>query len=147
MRALFVDDEPRVPEATERTPFTLDLDWQIHFADSGEAALAALETARFDVIVSDMRMSGMDGAALLAEASEKHPHVARIGALEIGAFDAVGKSGLPSRAPLRNAHERLGLPQIVWLASFLVYGEHPDPEYVNRVGAEELLPEFKGLMA
>ena len=78
MRVLFVDDEPRVLEAIERTLFQLDLDWDVHFAEGGPAALLELEQARFDVIVSDMRMPGMDGAALLTHVCEKYPHVARI---------------------------------------------------------------------
>jgi HD-like signal output (HDOD) protein len=78
MRVLFVDDEPRVLEAIERTLFQLDLDWDVHFAEGGPAALLVLEQARFDVIVSDMRMPGMDGAALLTHVCEKYPHVARI---------------------------------------------------------------------
>ncbi len=74
---------------------------------------------------------------------------------EVGAF-LLGLWGLPFRiveavanhhAPRRNAHDRLGLPQIVWLASCLVYGEEPDPEYLERIGANELLPKFKGMMA
>jgi len=365
MRVLFVDDEPRVLEAIERTLFQLDLDWEVSFAEGGSAALAALGKAHFDVVVSDMRMPGMDGAALLGEVCAKYPHMARIVlsgqtdeaaafrvvkvahqflakpcssetlqqvigrtqelrnwlseerlqavvgrldrlpstprlftdlsralddelasadtvaaivrqdpamsskvlqivnsslfssgaavsdvraavlrlgmktirnlALGIGAFDSVGKMstqsktsidelqkrslaiaqlssriaqgredtdaafmaglvsdvgqlilgstpagegpdnsqsdaithaevgafllglwGLPFRiveavanhhAPQRNAHDKLGLPQIVWLASCLVYGEEPDPEYVKRIGAEQLLPKFKGMMA
>ena len=367
MKVLFVDDEPRVLEAIERTLFQLDVDWEVSFAEGGPAALLELEQARYDVIVSDMRMPGMDGATLLALVCEKHPYVARIVlsgqtdeaaafrvvhvahqflakpcssdtlrqviertrelrgwlseerlqaavgridslpstprlfsalskalddetasadtvaaivredpamsskvlqvvnssffssgssvsdvraavmrlgmktirnlALGIGAFDSVGKSngrssaavdelqkrslaiaqlasriaqgrddtdaafmaglvcdvgelilvdpdssspieraqtqadavthaevgafllglwGLPFRiveavanhhAPLRNAHDRLGLPQIVWLAACLVQGVDPDPEYLTRVGADALLPKFKGMMA
>jgi HD-like signal output (HDOD) protein len=363
VRVLFVDDEPRVLEAIERTLFQLDVDWEVSFAEGGAAALLELEQAHFDVVVSDMRMPGMDGAALLTQVCEKYPHVARIVlsgqtdeaaafrvvqvahqflakpcgsetlkqviertrelrnwlseerlqaavgrldrlpstprlfselsqalndesasadsvaaivrqdpamsskvlqvvnssffssgaavsdvraavlrlgmktirnlALGIGAFDSVGKMskqsagavdalqqrslsiaqlasriaqgrddtdaafmaglvcdvgelvlaasppateepvptdsvthaevgafllglwGLPFRiveavanhhAPLRNAHDRLGLPQIVWLAACLVYGEEPDPEYVRRIGAEALLPKFKGML-
>ena len=362
MRVLFVDDEPRVLEAIERTLFQLDVDWEVSFAEGGPAALEELEKAHFDVVVSDMRMPGMDGAALLGEVCTKYPHVARIVlsgqtdeaaafrvvkvahqflakpcssetlqqvigrtqelrnwlseerlqavvgrldrlpstprlfsdlsralddesasadtvaaivrqdpamsskvlqivnsslfssgaavsdvraavlrlgmktirnlALGIGAFDSVGKTstfsktsidelqtrslaiaqlssriaqgredtdaafmaglvcdvgqlilasspgaedtqadaithaevgafllglwGLPFRiveavanhhAPERNAHDKLGLPQIVWLASCLVYGEEPDAEYLKRIGADELLPKFKGMKA
>ena len=78
MRVLFVDDEPRVLEAIERTLFQLDLDWEVSFAEGGPAALLELEQAHFDVIVSDMRMPGMDGAALLTLVCEKYPHIARI---------------------------------------------------------------------
>jgi HD-like signal output (HDOD) protein/ActR/RegA family two-component response regulator len=367
MRVLFVDDEPRVLEAIERTLFQLDVDWEVSFAEGGPAALLELDRARYDVIVSDMRMPGMDGATLLAHVCEKHPYIARIVlsgqtdeaaafrvvhvahqflakpcssdtlrqviertrelrgwlseerlqaavgridslpstprlfsalskalddekttadtiaaivredpamsskvlqvvnssffssgasvsdvraavvrlgtktirnlALGIGAFDAVGKDsgrsgaaveqlqkrslaiaqlasriaqgrddpdaafmagivcdvgeliladpdpstpseraqteadavthaevgafllglwGLPFRiveavanhhAPLRNAHDRLGLPQIVWLAACLVQGVEPDAEYLTRIGADGLLPKFKGMMA
>ena len=74
---------------------------------------------------------------------------------ELGAF-LLGLWGLPfpiveavanHHAPLRNAHDRLGLPQIVWLAACLVEGTEPDPEYLKRIGADKLLPKFKGLMA
>jgi HD-like signal output (HDOD) protein len=75
---LFVDDESRVLEAIERTLFQLDVDWEVCFAEGGPAALVQLEQAHFDVIVSDMRMPGMDGAALLTHVCEKYPHVARI---------------------------------------------------------------------
>jgi HD-like signal output (HDOD) protein/CheY-like chemotaxis protein len=370
VRVLFVDDEPRVLEAIERTLFQLDVDWEVHFAEGGPAALIELGREHFDVIVSDMRMPGMDGATLLGHVCEKYPHVARIVlsgqtdeaaacrvvhvahqflakpcssdtlrqviertrelrgwlteerlqsvvgridslpptprlftelskalddetaspdtvaaivrqdpamsskvlqvvnssffasssnvsdiraavmrlgmktirnlALGIGAFDSVGKMGAQSRslvdelqrrslaiaqlasriaqgredtdsafmaglmcdvgelilaaappadatasesgdsapsdaithaevgafllglwglpfriveavanhhAPLRNAHDRLGLPQIVWLAACLVQGQEPDPEYLKRIGAEELLPKFKAMVA
>ena len=368
MRVLFVDDERRVLEAIERTLFQLDVDWQVTFAEGGSAAVEQLAQAHFDVIVSDMRMPGIDGAALLAHVCEKYPHAARIVlsgqtdeaaafrvvrvahqflakpcssetlrqviertrelrqwlseerlqaavgrvdhlpstprlfselskalddegssadtvaaivrqdpamsskvlqvvnssffstganisdvrvavlrlgmktirnlALGIGAFDSLGKNsgrsgvsvddlqkrslaiaklssriaqgrddpdaafmaglvcdvgelvlgaapptevavdssqsradvvshaevgafllglwGLPfsiveavanHHSPQRNAHDRLGLPQIVWLASCLVEGLEPDPEYLNRIGAEALLPRFKGMMS
>jgi HD-like signal output (HDOD) protein len=74
---------------------------------------------------------------------------------EVGAF-LLGLWGLPFRiveavanhhAPLRNAHDRLGLPQIVWLAACLVQGQEPDPEYLKRIGADELLPKFKAMVA
>ena len=53
-------------------------EWEVAFAPSGEAALALMEAAPFDVIVSDMRMPGMDGAALLDRVRKEHPQVVRI---------------------------------------------------------------------
>ena len=78
MRVLFVDDEPRVLEALERSLFQLDVDWEASFAGGGNEALAELEQRPVDVIVSDMRMPGMDGAALLTHVCEKFPQVVRI---------------------------------------------------------------------
>src|SRR5881628_650660 len=48
------------------------------FVGSGPEALDLLATSPFDVIVSDMRMPGMDGAQLLAEVMQQHPEIVRI---------------------------------------------------------------------
>jgi len=78
MRVLFVDDESRVLEAIERSLFQLDVDWDVSFAGSGEAALEQLAQGSFDVIVSDMRMPGIDGAQLLTRVCELYPQIVRI---------------------------------------------------------------------
>ncbi|MEO7818556.1 MAG: response regulator, partial [Actinomycetota bacterium] len=41
-------------------------------------ALKALEQAPFDVVISDMRMPGMDGAQLLNEVRQRYPQIVRI---------------------------------------------------------------------
>jgi HD-like signal output (HDOD) protein len=48
------------------------------FAGSGEAALEKLRAQPFDVVVSDMRMPGMDGATLLNRVKDASPGTARI---------------------------------------------------------------------
>jgi DNA-binding NarL/FixJ family response regulator len=48
------------------------------FALGGEAALTLLAATPFDVVVSDMRMPRMDGAALLKTVCERFPSVVRI---------------------------------------------------------------------
>ncbi len=52
--------------------------WRVRFAISGAAALAELEAEPADVIVSDIQMPGMDGAALLAQVQERHPATIRL---------------------------------------------------------------------
>jgi HD-like signal output (HDOD) protein/CheY-like chemotaxis protein len=77
-RVLFVDDEPRILEGLRRMLRAQRQEWEMAFAPGGEAALALMEASPFDVIVSDMRMPGMDGAKLLARVRELHPQVVRI---------------------------------------------------------------------
>jgi HD-like signal output (HDOD) protein len=77
-RVLFVDDEPLFLEGLQRLLRSQKPEWEVAFAPSGPTALALMEASPFDVIVSDMRMPGMDGAALLARVREEHPHVVRI---------------------------------------------------------------------
>ncbi len=64
-RVLFVDDEPRILEGLRRMLRPQRHEWEMAFAPGGEAALAMMEASPFDVIVSDMRMPGIDGAVPL----------------------------------------------------------------------------------
>ncbi len=77
-RILFVDDEPRILQAMERMLRVKHVEWDMTFALGGEAALELLEKSDFDVIVTDMRMPKIDGAALLKEVQQHCPHIIRI---------------------------------------------------------------------
>jgi len=77
-RVLFVDDEPRILDGLKRMLRHMRDEWEMSFVESGEAALKVLESARFDVVVSDMRMPGMDGAELLTRVMERYPQIVRI---------------------------------------------------------------------
>jgi DNA-binding NarL/FixJ family response regulator len=77
-RVLFVDDEPRILDGLRRSLRGKRSDWDMSFVTSGHEALDALAQSDFNIIVSDMRMPGMDGAELLTLVSERHPEVARV---------------------------------------------------------------------
>lgn len=77
-RLLFVDDEPQVLEGLRNLLRPQRKRWDMHFAQGGEQALAELAQAPFDVVISDMRMPGMDGQALLKRVAELYPRVVRI---------------------------------------------------------------------
>lgn len=77
-RILFVDDEERVLLGLRRMLRPKRRDWTMVFAPGPEAALRELEESPFDVIVSDMRMPGMDGAELLGRAKAMQPGSVRI---------------------------------------------------------------------
>jgi HD-like signal output (HDOD) protein len=78
MKVLFVDDEPRVLEAIQRMLSEAADHWDVDTATSGQEALVKLAKGKFDVLVTDMRMPGMDGAQLLAEVNERWPSITRI---------------------------------------------------------------------
>jgi HD-like signal output (HDOD) protein len=77
-RVLFVDDEPLVLGALKRMLWPLRSEFSTAYAGGGAEALALFEKGAFDVIVSDMRMPGMDGAELLTEVSRRWPQAVRV---------------------------------------------------------------------
>jgi len=78
MKVMFVDDEPKILEGIERMLFFLSDEWDMRFVTSGAEALAEIEQDPVDVIVSDMRMPGMDGATLLGKIQAQYPDIVRI---------------------------------------------------------------------
>lgn len=75
---LFVDDEPEILSGLRRMLRGRRDRWTMQFAASSLEALDALDATQFDVVVSDMRMPGMDGASLLTEVRERQPGAVRI---------------------------------------------------------------------
>ncbi len=75
---LFVDDEPNVLASIKRTLRSKRDEWKMSFAESGVEALAMFDDIEFDVIISDIRMPGMDGTELLNKVRDRHPGVVRI---------------------------------------------------------------------
>jgi putative nucleotidyltransferase with HDIG domain len=75
---MFVDDEPNVLDGLKRTLRPLRREWDMRFANSGSEALALMAADPADVLVTDMRMPGMDGDELLAEIRRRHPATTRI---------------------------------------------------------------------
>jgi response regulator RpfG family c-di-GMP phosphodiesterase len=75
-RILCVDDEAHVLEALRRS---LRTRFNVAAAGGGQEALERLATdGPFAVIVSDMRMPGMDGATLLRKCRETYPDTTRV---------------------------------------------------------------------
>ncbi len=77
-RVLFVDDEVNVLSGLRRMLRGQRHEWDMLFANSGAEALELLANAPCDVIVTDMRMPGMDGAELLSHVADQYPHTVRL---------------------------------------------------------------------
>ncbi|MEN0110627.1 MAG: response regulator [Planctomycetota bacterium] len=77
-RILFVDDEPNVLSGLRRMLRSERSAWDMAFCDGGAAALERLAAEPADVVVTDMRMPGMDGAELLRRVRDRHPDTVRI---------------------------------------------------------------------
>jgi HD-like signal output (HDOD) protein len=78
LKILFVDDEPNVINGLKRMLYFMRSEWDMFFALSGFDALVKMKNMNIDIIISDMRMPGMDGATLLEKVKELYPSTIRI---------------------------------------------------------------------
>jgi two-component system, NtrC family, response regulator GlrR len=70
IKVLLVDDDPDLLRLLSIRLKASGFD--IKCADSGEAAIAALDWQRPDIVVTDLRMQGMDGLALFDAVRQRH---------------------------------------------------------------------------
>jgi HD-like signal output (HDOD) protein len=75
---VFVDDERELLDGLRARLYKHRSNWNMQFVESGEAALAIFEREPVDLIVSDVRMPGMDGGQLLTVVKQKWPEIIRI---------------------------------------------------------------------
>lgn len=75
---LFVDDDEIVLRSLERGLLDENELFEQLFAKSGQEALEILQKEQVHVIVTDMRMPGMDGLELLKIVREKYPQIVMI---------------------------------------------------------------------
>ena len=98
---LLVEDEAPLRQAIAEQ--LGDRGYQVEQAESGEAALAQLADFAFDIIVTDLRLPGIDGSAVIEAAVARYPHIIAIvvtgfgtvkdavEAIKRGAWDFVSK--------------------------------------------------------
>jgi HD-like signal output (HDOD) protein/ActR/RegA family two-component response regulator len=139
IRALFVDDEPLILRALARMASSLPAECQASFCASGEEALDLMTKSPFDVLVCDMRMPGMDGAAVLTQAERRFPETARVILSGFTQYE-VALRALPIchrfvSKPLRAEDLRMVLTRTVDLHALL-----SDPALRKLVGSDKDLP-------
>ena len=77
-RILFVDDEPAILAGLQNLLYKDRKRWEMVFALGGQLGLDEIRKEPFDIVVSDMRMPGIDGATLLNVIKDESPATVRI---------------------------------------------------------------------
>ena len=78
MRILFADDQQKNVADLRQMAKGLGQDWESEIVESGTQALAALGRECFDVVVSELTISDIDGVQLLKKAKELCPGSVRL---------------------------------------------------------------------
>jgi len=76
IRILIVDDEENTRKSL--ATFLKFKGYHTDTADGGESALKTLKDERFHIVLTDLKMKGMDGDQLVEKIKEKHPEIEAI---------------------------------------------------------------------
>jgi HD-like signal output (HDOD) protein len=143
-RILFVDDEANILAGLRRMLRSMRHEWDMHFALSGPEALELMGRQPFAVVVSDMRMPGMDGAQLLHQVMQRHPQTVRI----VLSGQADREAILQAVGPI---HQYLSKPcdadtlKETLLRACALDERLSDPDLKRRISQMETLPSLPAL--
>ena len=145
---LVVDDQSSIRESMLIT-FRRE-GYEVEAAESGEQAVGIIENKPFDLVLTDLRMSGMDGIELLKRIKSSSPETevvvmtaygsieGAVEAIKSGAYDYLTKPFQPEELILlaQRALERKGLAQKVRVLEEVVRDRGP---FHGIVGASEIM--------
>ncbi len=139
-RVLFVDDEANILHGLRRMLRASGEPWEAHFAGGGQEALDLLAGGPFDVVVTDMRMPGVNGARLLEQVRQATPATARIVLSGHADQDAVVAASGPAQQYLAKPCDPEALVaavrQVLDARSLVT-----DPAWRDRIGGLTSLPK------
>lgn len=121
LRLLIIDDDVNLRELFSEV--VRKWDYRVTVARSGDEGLERLKHGRFDVVITDLMMPGMNGLTFLKKVKERDPDVpviiitgypaidTAVKAIEAGAFDYIAKPFMLDefRLLIENAHQRRAL--------------------------------------
>ena len=140
-RILFVDDDVFLLNGLRRLLRSCRKEWEMEFYSSGEEVLGSLREQPADVVVSDMRMPGMDGEAVLSAVRAQHPGTIRIILSGQSEKEAAFRTVGPAHQYLTKPCNGDDLKRVVRRACAL--GEHLNTErLLGFVQAEDLVPKL-----
>src|ERR1700727_2407213 len=145
---LFVDDDRDLLESLRARLYKHRHEWNMKFVVSGDEAIASLEQQPFDLVVSDVRMPGMDGGQLLTVVKQRWPNAMRI--IVSGYSDPVQAVRLTSLAHQYVAKPCDGreLENIIERCFYLqeLLGQESLRKVVGRIGKLPAMPKTYGLL-
>jgi HD-like signal output (HDOD) protein/ActR/RegA family two-component response regulator len=145
---LFVDDERDLLDSLKARLYKHRHDWNMQFVSSGDEAIGAFEQQTIDLVVSDVRMPGMDGGQLLTVVKQRWPTAMRI--IVSGYVDPVQAVRLTSLAHQYVAKPCDGreLENIIERCFYLrdLLAQESLRKVVGRIGKLPAMPKTYGLL-
>jgi DNA-binding NtrC family response regulator len=152
---LVADDEPGVRESLAE--ILRDAGYEVQAAADGTAALAALDARDFGLVITDIRMPGADGIAVLKRAQEVSPQTlvlvmtahgsveTAVEALRAGATDYILKPVVFDEL-LAKVERLIEMRQLVWQAQMLRREVEAHYDFEGIVGQSRAMREVFDLV-
>lgn len=102
------------------------LGYEVTAVGSGPAALVALESGTFDVLLVDHRMPGMSGDLLIREALARHPDLAGHVVLASGDLESESIRSLAEGAACRTLRKPFELAELGLVLRAAVQGDRSE---------------------
>lgn len=77
IRILFVDDDRYVLDGLRRMLYNHRKKWKMEFVTSASEAFSVMESSRYDMVISDLKMPDIDGVTFLEKVRELYPSTIR----------------------------------------------------------------------
>lgn len=77
-KIIFVDNDKKVIQKLKKQLYSMRFEWEMVFVRTGEDALGFMENSSVDVVVSDLKLSKMDGVKFFDTVMELYPGTVRI---------------------------------------------------------------------
>jgi HD-like signal output (HDOD) protein len=113
IRILFVDDEENILRAMKRSLRDMRDAWDVYYLTSGRQGLDLLREHPFDMVISDMYMPEMNGAAFLQEVRNHYPGIIRIILSGHSDHELILKTIIPAHAFLHKPYSKDDLVSLV----------------------------------
>ncbi len=139
VKILFVDDDPLVLQGLRRALYRQHKNWNMVFAEDADTAFAILNEEPADVIVSDLRMPGMDGMQFLERVAGLWPSAVRIILTGQTEREALLRSIGPAPQFLSKPCSAEKLEDVI-SRSIRLRNAIQDPDFLERIGGMKSIP-------
>lgn len=141
---LFIDDDKDVIESLKRATYSMRKKWKIFYASGGKEGIDLLRKERIDVVVSDLRMPGIDGTKTLEFARDNNPETIRLSLSGYSNETAILKTtSLAHQFISKPANPKIIIDKILSSCEARSYLCNPDlNRFVSGIGSLPTLPEM-----
>jgi len=144
IKILFVDDDPLVLQGLRRALHRHHQNWNMTFTESSDEAFKVLNTSPVDVVVSDLRMPGMDGVQFLERVATMWPSTVRIILTGQTEREALLKSVGPAPQFLSKPCSAEKIEEVI-SRSIRLRNAIKCKDFMDRIGALKSIPSPPGI--